>query len=119
MIQVLPEAKAEILDKLEKNIKSAAGISQLMQQGYNIEEIMNKILLQDFQPIELERIEPSFKCDCSAERLSDILVSLGEKELQDIIEKQDEAELVCHFCNTNYQFNREYIQDLIATIKKN
>ncbi|NLL82376.1 MAG: Hsp33 family molecular chaperone HslO, partial [Tissierellia bacterium] len=54
---------------------------------------------------------------CSREKIEKVIISLGKKEIQDIIDEDGQAELVCHFCNTKYQFNKEDLIRLLLTIQ--
>ena len=65
-----------------------------------------------------DSIVPEFKCDCSKEHMQDALMTIGKEEMQDIIEKEGEAELVCHFCNKKYHFNKKELENILKNIEK-
>ena len=60
---------------------------------------------------------PVYKCDCSKEKMANALSSIGKKELEDIIKEDGKAELICHFCNKRYQFNKEELENILKKIK--
>ena len=60
----------------------------------------------------LEEREAAYKCNCSREYLSGVLVSLGKEELEDILRKDGEIRVHCHYCNTDYRFTREDVDKL-------
>ena len=67
---------------------------------------------KDVQVIEDCKI-PMYECDCSKEHMADGLATIGKEELKDIIEKEGEAELVCHFCNKKYHFSKEELEKIL------
>ena len=76
-------------------------------------------ILRGFNPKVLETKELFYKCDCSRERTEKALISLGEKEIRDIIEEDQGAELVCHFCDSKYEFTKEDLEEIVLTINQN
>ncbi|SCY96777.1 Hsp33 family molecular chaperone HslO [Alkaliphilus peptidifermentans] len=116
VIQVMPGISDEVISKLESRLGEVKSITNLIKEGMNEEDICNHIL-GDFDPQILEKHSVDFICDCSEERLEKALISLGEKELIEIIEEDKGAEMVCHFCNEKYFFNEEHLRKLIEDIK--
>lgn len=110
MIQVLPGASEATIQKVEQAIADLPQVSKLMDEGEKPEEILNR-LVPDGSSHILEDMPVSFTCDCSKDRFESAIVTLGEKEIQDMIDEDKEAEAVCHFCRTKYHFNEE---ELIA-----
>ena len=76
-------------------------------------ECLLRRLLSDFDVEILERTPVEYRCDCSREKLEGVLVSLGPDELRDIIEEDGQAEIVCRFCNTKYQFGKDVLTELL------
>ncbi|MCH5279108.1 MAG: Hsp33 family molecular chaperone HslO [Christensenellaceae bacterium] len=108
----LPNCPEEDITKLEQLTPRIAQISRRMDDGEELESALNELF--DGLGFEItERIEPAFECDCSRERLEGVLVSLGGTELSDMIENHKQAEIVCRFCNTKYQFNEEELRKLL------
>lgn len=70
-------------------------------------------LFYDMELDCLEQLEPKLHCDCSRERTERALVALGEKELSEMIEQDDGAELTCQFCNKAYHFTSEQLSALL------
>ena len=61
---------------------------------------------------------PCWHCDCSEERLEKILMTIGEKDLTEIIEEDEGAELVCQFCCKKYYFDKAHLLRILAEMKK-
>lgn len=126
IIQMLPEAVPESVDALEKLLGEMAPISSLVEEvsansaGKNEEAAIDSLLDRIFKPLPeefaVERLEYrdiKWNCDCSLERLEEIVISIGSKDLKEIIEEDEKAELTCQFCGTKYQFDRERLETLL------
>lgn len=111
IIQLLPEATEEDIAYIENQVKSMAPISSLIQEGKTPEEILQS-LFEDVKILETQDV--FFHCDCSKERMEQALITLGEKEIQAMIQEDHGCEICCHFCNTKYHFSEEDLEKLIA-----
>lgn len=111
MIQVLPGASDTTIQKVEQAIAELPQVSQLMNQGETPEEILSR-LVPDGSSHILEEMPVSFTCDCSKERFETAIVTLGEKEIEEMIDEDKGAEAVCQFCRTKYYFNEEELTKL-------
>ncbi|MDY0236734.1 MAG: Hsp33 family molecular chaperone HslO [Gudongella sp.] len=116
IIQTLPDILDEDITKIEESLAKAKPLSTLIDDGYSPEEIMKEIL-SDFEMEITDKLELEYYCDCSREKVEKILISLGEKEITDIIEEDGKSEVKCHFCNTDYHFSREELEKILLTIK--
>ncbi|MEN1762203.1 Hsp33 family molecular chaperone HslO [Anoxynatronum sibiricum] len=112
ILQVMPDIGEEVLSKLEKQLLQLPPLSQLLEQAEDAEELMHLVML-GFDTVVTERMEPRFECDCSRHRMEEALISLGEKELREMIHEDGNAEITCHFCLTAYQFNRNEMEVLL------
>ncbi|OON96709.1 MAG: Hsp33 family molecular chaperone [Epulopiscium sp. Nele67-Bin005] len=114
IIQVLPDAKEDAIDALEEKIKSFTSVTGNMEEGKTVEQILESLLGKvDF----MEKIDIKFDCDCSRDRMEKGLISIGRRDLEDIVnDNQDDVELVCHFCNEKYLFDKEDIKEILQTI---
>lgn len=117
MIQVLPGASDETIDELEKTIQQIPQISGSLGQNMDLEEILIQLVGQDNYKI-LEEMPVTFKCDCSKERFSSAIISLGKEEIQQMIDEDGGAEAVCHFCRTKYHYNIEELEALKEEVIK-
>lgn len=112
IIQPMPDADEQIISSIERKLAEMPPISSLIDQGSTPEQIL-EMILGEFGLNINGKTELRFECDCNRERLEGVVLGLGREELQDIIETEGEAELVCHYCNTKYQFNRQELQALL------
>lgn len=111
MIQVLPGASDETITQLEKTLQDMPMISRMMEEGKTPQDILD-LLCENGSPKVLEEMPVQFKCDCSKERFSNAIVALGTREIDDMIEEDQGAEAVCHFCGRKYQFSEEDLIEL-------
>ena len=116
IIQPLPGAEEYILDGIERKITELPSISTLIEQGNNPEEILQMILGEYDVKINAST-DIKFECDCSRGRLEGVVLGLGREEIQGIIDEDEQAELVCHYCNTKYHFQHEELRTLLDKAK--
>lgn len=112
IIQLMPGAEEETVEKLEKRLIGFPSISKLLADGATPEQILD-MLLEDMNPRVIEKIPTSFTCNCSHDRMERNLISIGRNDLLEILEDGKGAELQCHFCNKMYNFSHEDIEKLI------
>jgi molecular chaperone Hsp33 len=108
---MLPGAEEETIAGIEERLKTILPVSTMIQEGMTPEMILEEILGTGNVQI-LEKMPVAFRCQCSKERISTALISLGQKEIEDIIETEGQAEAQCHFCNEKYRFSQEELEAL-------
>ena len=116
IVQLMPFASEETIATLENNIKDIPSVTTLLKAGNKPEDIV-EMVLKDLEPKILDVCEVGFECNCSKERTGKVLQSIGEKELQAIIDEDKQAEVTCHFCNNKYHFTEEELVELLNSIK--
>lgn len=113
IIQLMPDAEEEVISALEEKLAHVDPVTTLLSEGHTPESILN-LLLGDFGVhIEKEQLPVQFFCNCSKERMERGLISLGKKEISDIVQDGEDIELNCHFCNSNYVFTVDELQALL------
>lgn len=117
IIQLLPDAEEEVIQALEKNLGEMKSITTLLEEGKKPEEIL-KIILKDMNLQVLHRVKPQFYCNCDKERVEKALVSIGKKDLLEMIEEGKPIELNCHFCNEKYEFSVGELEKLVWEISR-
>ena len=111
LIQPLPGCPDEIIDQLELRSPMFADISREMTFA-PIEQLCND-WFRGMEPRILERTPLRYRCTCSRERMEKALISLGQKDLQSLIDEDEGAELVCHFCRSKYSFSTQELRDML------
>ena len=116
LIQPLPGCPDEIIDQLELRSPMFADISREMTFA-PIEQLCED-WFRGMEPRILERTPLRYQCTCSRERMEKALISLGRKDLQSLIDEDQGAELICHFCRNKYNFTTEQLKDLLVVSGK-
>ena len=112
IIQLLPFASEEVIEKLEERISKVTSITALLDKDMTPEEILEE-LLGDLGLEILDTIPTQFSCNCSKSRVEKALMSIGRDDLMEMIHDGNPVELNCHFCNTNYEFSIDELKQLI------
>lgn len=107
IIQLLPEATEEDISYIEKVVKECPPVSELINNKKDPEDIL-KSLFDDVEITETQDL--FFNCDCSKEKMTDALITLGKDELQAMIDEDHGCEINCQFCNTKYQFDENELK---------
>jgi molecular chaperone Hsp33 len=118
-IQALPECEEEVLAKVEENLATLPPVSQMIKEGITPEQMAERIFA-GLPVIIYDPMKVEFGCQCSKERIEEVLVSIGEEEIDSLI-AEGKAEVCCHFCTEKYQFDKaelEAIKDTIQRSKK-
>lgn len=116
VVQLMPDATEETISQLEQNISKLNSITNMMLEGKTPEDILS-IVLEGLNPRILDKIEVGFECECSKEKVGEALVSIGKRQLQEIIEEDKKAEIGCQFCNSKYNFNEEELKELLNSLE--
>ena len=112
LIQLLPGAPDEVIDALEKGIQRAGAVTPMLEQGMTPEDILGAVC-GDLGVVFMETTEVAYKCYCSRERVTAALISLGKKELTEIMEEGKPFPVECQFCDENYTFTPEDIRGIL------
>ena len=115
LIQLLPGAPDEVIDKVEAGIQRAGAVTKMLEIGMTPEDILGQVL-GELGVTFLETTEVSYKCYCSRERVESALISLGRKELTEIAQEGKAFPVECQFCDTVYEFTPEDIQEILKKI---
>lgn len=117
IIQLMPFTSDETIAKLEENLAKVDSVTSLLDKGLTPEKLLRTVLegfdveINDTMPVQ-------FHCDCSKEKVEKVLISIGRKDLQEMINDGKEVEVNCQFCNKNYKFSVEELKKLLVKAKK-
>ncbi|MDO5402057.1 MAG: Hsp33 family molecular chaperone HslO [Eubacteriales bacterium] len=112
IIQIMPNASDEFAKQLENRIHEIKSVTQMLEQGMTPEQILEHI----FEGMELnilDTIPTEFYCNCSKDRVSKAVISIGAKEIQEMIDDNKPIEVNCHFCNSHYSFSVEELKEML------
>ncbi len=119
IIKLLPAANGcdDVISRLEENIKHIKPVTTLMEEGYELEDIIREAL-KGFELEVLSEENVTYKCNCSRTRFANAIKSIGEAELRSMAEEMDEAKVECQFCNKSYCFSKEELQAMLEKSSK-
>ena len=116
IVQVMPFAEESTIARLEANIAKIDSVTNLLEEGHTAESILNHVL-DGFDVEVTDTLPTQFYCNCSKQRVERALISVGRKELNDMIQEGKPVELNCHFCNTSYTFTVEELKGILRKCK--
>ncbi len=117
LLQLLPNADEDVLRSLEENLAKLPQLSTLIKDGETPEDIINRVT----QGLDIKILESNpvcFCCQCSRERLENLLIGIGKEEVSSMLEEQGGAEVNCHFCSEQYRFEEEDLQRILVRIEE-
>ena len=116
IVQLMPFAEEEVISRLEQNVQKISSVTNLLEEGHTPESLLEKVL-EGFDMQINEKTDTRFHCNCSKERVEKALISIGRKELNEMIQEGKPIEMNCHFCNTNYNFTVEEMKEILRRCK--
>ncbi len=114
IIQLMPEADEDTVFSLEIKLNEMEPVTAMLEKGMTPEDIMD-YLIGDLEPNILDKVPVEYYCNCSRERVEKALISIGKKEIAKIIEEDGKATLHCHFCNKDYEFDKNDLMRLLQS----
>lgn len=112
IVQLMPFATDEVVSKLEKNLGTIHSVTSLFEEGLTVEEIVARIF--DGMDYEiLDNMDIGYHCNCSKEKVTKAIISIGKKDIKEMIDDNKPIEVNCHFCNTNYVFSIEELKEML------
>lgn len=113
LIQLLPFCPEDIIDRLEKNIGALRPMTELLDEGKTVEEIL-AMALEGLPFDTVDTFEPEYRCACSKEKVTGAFCAMADDELRSLPDENGQVEVTCSFCDQVYLFTAEDIEGLIA-----
>ena len=108
----MPFTDDEIIEKLEKKVAEVTSVTDLLEQGATPESLLEQILGEFGLEIN-ETLPVQYHCDCSKERVTRVIASIGKKDIQEMIDDNEPIEVNCQFCDKHYVFSTEELKEII------
>ena len=112
IIQLMPFTEERVISRLEEKLGEITGITSLLDADMTPEMILEHVL-GEFGLEIMDKIPTKYDCNCTKERVEKAIVSIGRKDIQEMIDDNEPIEVNCHFCNTNYVFSVEELKDIV------
>lgn len=116
IIQLMPFAEEKTISQLEENLKNVTSVTALLDKGYTPEQLLEELLSNLGLEIA-DTISTQFFCNCSKERVEQAVVSIGRKDIQEMIDEGEDIEVKCHFCNTAYRYTIDELKEIMKRSK--
>lgn len=116
IIQLMPFAEDKTIDKLEENLKKVTSVTKLLDAGYTPQQLLEE-LLGDLGLEVTDTIPARFYCNCSKERVEQAVVSIGKKDIEEMIREGKDIEVKCHFCNRAYKYTIDELKEILKRSK--
>ncbi len=111
VVQLMPFAEEQLISDLEKRLEQFS-FTELLEKGYSVEQIIEQ-LFDGYDTVITDTLPCNYCCDCSKDRVEKAVISMGRKEIADMIEENQPVEVVCDFCHTKYTFSPEELLKLL------
>jgi len=116
IIQLMPFAEEEVIQKLEEKLVNIKSVTSMLDEGNTPEQIL-EILLGDLDLEIMDTVPTQYYCNCDKERVEKAIISIGKKEIENIIQDGEPIEVKCQFCNTAYNFDIDDLKNMIKRSK--
>lgn len=113
ILQLMPFAEEAVISRLEANLQSFPSVTEVLEAG-NQPERMLEMLLDGLSMQVTDTIGTGYRCDCSKKRVERAIISIGRKDIEEMIADGEEIEVGCHFCNKKYTFSVDELKGMLA-----
>lgn len=117
IIQLMPFAEEKVIEKLELNLTKIPPVTTMLDEGNTPRDILERVL--DGMEVEiLDTIPTAFYCNCNKDKIEKAIISIGKKDINEMIDAGKEIEVNCHFCNKNYVYSVKELLDMLEKAAK-
>lgn len=113
IVQLMPFTEDDVIARLEKNLAEFSSVTALLNEGKSPEEML-EVLLKGMDVEITDRMQARFYCNCDKKRVEKAIISIGRKEIKEMISENKDIEVNCHFCNRSYKFSVEELKELLV-----
>ena len=117
LIQLMPYTEEKVIETLESRLSGLHSVTELLDRGLSPEELLEE-LLGDLGLVVSDTLPAAFSCNCSKERVEKAIVSIGSKEIREMVQEGEPVEVKCHFCSRAYVFSVEELKEILRRAKR-
>ncbi|NLK53006.1 MAG: Hsp33 family molecular chaperone HslO [Syntrophomonadaceae bacterium] len=118
LMEIMPGAEASTINRLEQRLAGMKTVTDMLSQGLSPEDILQEVAGEEAKLKILDCSTVHFRCHCTREKLLDLLVSLGVRELENLLQQEGQAEVRCHFCNESYVYSGRELEAMVQRLKE-
>lgn len=112
IVQLMPFTEDAVISRLEQNLAEFSSVTAVLNEGKSPEEMLG-LLLKGMDMEIVDTMPAQFYCNCDKKRVEKAIISIGKKEIKEMIAENKDIEVNCHFCNTSYRFSVEELKELL------
>ena len=116
IIQLMPFVGEEVIGALEKNLAAFSTVTTVLDEGKTPEEMLQQ-LLAGLDPVITEKMPCQYECSCSRERMERAIISIGKKDIEEMINDGEAIEVNCQFCGNSYHFSVEELKEMLKAAR--
>ena len=115
LIQLLPGADEAVISAVERGVEQVGPVTEALRDGKTAQDLLEQVLSAfDLEVLAEHPVE--YRCYCTRDRVTRALISMGREELEALIREQGRAELTCQFCDRIYEYSKEELEALLASL---
>lgn len=112
IVQLMPFTEDAVISRLEQNLAEFTSVTSVLDEGKTPKQMLEMVLKG--MDVEITNTLPAqFYCNCDKKRVEKAIISIGKKEIREMISENKPVEVNCHFCNTSYSFSVEELKELL------
>lgn len=112
IVQLMPFTEESVISRLEENISNFTTVTRVLEEGKTPEEMLS-LLLSGLTMEIVDTMPAQFYCNCDKKRVEKAVISIGAKEIREMIAENENIEVKCQFCNSAYTFTIEDLKELL------
>ncbi len=116
LLQLMPDATNEVIEKVEQALQDRVDITKMIYEKKSLIDIAKNITKDEDILMMLGEINSEYICDCSKQRFEKGIISLGKKEIDEMIQDNKDIEINCQFCNKEYSFTLDELKNIRNTL---
>lgn len=115
ILQLMPGCPEEKIQCIEKNLSVLPSVTNMLENGLGADGII-AMLMNGLEPVIREKVSTAYHCDCSKEKMEKVLMTIGKKDLQSLIDDDEVVDMSCHFCNKHHKFSVIDVRNILNSL---
>ena len=112
ILQLMPFASDELISRLEENLRQLPSVTSLLEDGHTPESMI-RLIMKGCDVHFFDKLPAAYVCDCSMQRVEKAIISIGKKDIQEMIDDGQPIEVGCQFCRKKYKIEVSRLKELL------